>query len=178
MKNFENKASGIILCLFEIVIGILLLISPVGFTTGIICALGITLMISGLISIVKYIKADSKEAEQSQYLTKGLLALLAGGFCAFKSYWFIITFPALSILYGVGVLAVSLAKVQFTFDMIRQKNKKWFLALISAVISIICAVVILNNPFGTAAALWMFTGISLIVEAVFDVVTLILSRKN
>jgi len=47
MQSFENKATGIIFCLFEIVIGILLLISPVGFTTGIICALGITLRVSG-----------------------------------------------------------------------------------------------------------------------------------
>lgn len=178
MKNFENKATGIIFCLFEIVIGILLLISPVGFTTGIICALGIVLMVSGLISIIKYIKTDAKEAEKSQYLTKGLLALLAGGFCAFKSHWFIVTFPALSILYGVGVLSAGLAKVQFTFDMIRQKNKKWFFALIGAAISIVCAVIILNNPFTTTAVLWIFTGISLIVEAVFDAVTLIVSREN
>lgn len=177
MKNFENKATGIIFCLFEVVIGILLLISPVGFTTGIICALGIALMFFGLLHIVKYIKADAKEAEKSQYLTKGLLALLIGGFCAFKAHWFIVTFPALSILYGTGVLAAGLAKIQFTFDMLRQKNKKWFLALISAAISIICAIVILNNPFTTTAILWLFTGISLIIEAVFDAVTLIVSRE-
>jgi len=178
MKNFKNKAAGIIFCLFEIVIGILLLISPVGFTKGIICALGIALMVSGLISIVKYIKADAKEAETAQYLTKGLLALLAGGFCVFRTHWFIVTFPALSILYGVGVLVAGLAKVQFTFDMLRQKNEKWFLALIGAAISIICAVVILKNPFTTTAVLWMFTGVSLIIEAVFDAVTLIMSKEK
>ena len=177
MKNFKTKASGIIFCLFEIVIGILLLISPVGFTTGIICALGVALMVAGVMSIVQYIKANPAEAEKGQYLTKGLLTLLVGCFCALKSHWFIVTFPALSILYGVGVLVAGLAKVQFTFDMIRQRNRKWFLGLISAAISIICAVVILNNPFTSAAVLWMFTGISLIVEAVFDAVTLIMSRE-
>lgn len=178
MKNSETQASGILFCLFEIVIGVLLLISPVGFTTGIICALGIALMIVGAVSVIRYIRADPKEAEKGQYLTKGLLILLAGGFCAFRSQWFIITFPALSILYGVGVLVAGLVKVQFAFDRIRQRNKKWFLALISAAISIICAVVILNNPFASATVLWMFTGISLIVEAAFDGVTLILSRKR
>ncbi|MBQ6716804.1 MAG: DUF308 domain-containing protein, partial [Clostridia bacterium] len=120
----------------------------------------------------------AREAEKAQYLTKGLLTLLGGGFCAFRSHWFIATFPALSILYGVGVLSAGLVKVQFTFDMLRQKNKKWFLALISAVISLACAVVILKNPFATTAVLWIFTGISLIVEAVFDAVTLIISRRN
>jgi len=80
--------------------------------------------------------------------------------------------------YGVGVLSAGLAKVQFTFDMIRQKNKKWFFALIGAAISIVCAIIILNNPFATTAVLWIFTGISLIVEAVFDAVTLIVSRES
>ena len=177
MKNFKTRPSGIIFCLFEIVIGILLLISPVGFTTGIICALGIALMAAGIMSIVQYIKANPKEAEKGQYLTKGLLALLVGCFCAIKSHWFIVTFPALSILYGVGVLVAGLAKVQFAFDMIRQRNKKWFLGFISAAVSIICAVVILKNPFTSAEILWMFTSISLIVEAVFDAVALIMSRK-
>ena len=178
MKNFAVKPGGIIFCLFEIVIGILLLISPVGFTTGIISALGIALMASGVISVVQYIRADAKEAAKGQYLTKGLLLLLSGGFCAFKSHWFIVTFPALSILYGVGVLVTGITKVQLTFDMIRQKNKKWFLGLISAAISIICALIILKSPFASATVLWMFTGISLIVEAVFDMVTLIMSGKE
>lgn len=62
--------------------------------------------------------------------------------------------------------------------MLRMKKKKWFLAAISAVLSIICAVVILRNPFSSSAVLWMFTGISLIVEAVFDVVSLIMNTRK
>lgn len=178
MKVLKENANGIIFCLFEVLVGILLLINPVAFTAGIIIALGLILMVAGLVCIIKYFRADPQEAAVSQLLLKGLVALLAGAFCVFQSHWFIVTFPVLTILYGVAILVTGLGKVQLTVDMLRQKNKKWFLAAISAAVSIVCAIVILNNPFTSATILWMFTGITLIAEAVFDIVTLIMSTKK
>ena len=65
-----------------------------------------------------------------------------------------------------------------TADLIRLKKDKWYIAAISAGVSIICAAVVLGNPFTSTAALWMFTGITLIVEAVIDLVTLIVNRQD
>ncbi len=174
----KNTLNGIVLCLFEIVVGILLLINPISFTTGIITVAGVVLIILGVISIIKYFKTEAKQAAVGQYLMKGLVSLLAGTFCTFNSHWFIATFPVLTILYGVVVLVTGLGKIQLTVDMIRMKSKKIFLAIISAVISIACGVVILNNPFTSTAVLWMFTGITLLVEAVIDFITLIVSGKG
>lgn len=38
-------------------------------------------------------------------------------------------------------------------------------------VSIICAIVILNNPFTSTTVVWVFTGASLIVEGIFDIIT-------
>lgn len=178
MKKLKKSLNGILVCIFEVLVGILLLIDPVNFTTGIICAAGAVLMVMGVISVIRYFKADSVEAAVGQYLTKGLVELVAGAFCAFKSYWFVVTFPAITLIYGVVILLTGLSKVQLTVDMLRAKSRKWFLAIISAVISIACGVVILSNPFTSTAVLWVFTGITLIVEAVVDLVTLIVSGKD
>jgi len=62
--------------------------------------------------------------------------------------------------------------------MLRVKNPRWWWGAISAGVSIICALVIIRNPFSSTVVLWWFTGISLVVEAVFDVITMIMSRKN
>lgn len=107
---------------------------------------------------------------------KGLILLGAGIFCAFRSYWFIVTFPVLSVIYGVMILTAGFGKIQWTADLLRMKKKKWFLAAISAAISVACAITILNNPFTSSAILWMFTGISLIVEAAVDLITLIMNH--
>lgn len=178
MKFIKQHANSIILCLFEVLVGILLLIDPIGFTSGIIIAFGIVLLVTGLISVIGYFRMDALEAASSQALVKGLIALAAGAFCVFKAQWFIITFPLLTILYGVAVLGAGFAKIQWTVDAIRLKLDKWFLPALSAVISLLCAIIILSNPFASTLALWMFTGISLIVEAVFDVVALFFNQKE
>jgi len=178
MKAIKQNGNAVILCIVEVVVGILLLVNPVSFTTGIIIAVGIALMISGLLNVIRYFRSSPEEAAVEQLLMQGLIALLAGSFCVFNPGWFVLTFPVITILYGIAVLIGGLSKIQITVDMIRMKNAKWWWGAISATISIACALVIINNPFSTTVALWWFTGISLIIEAVFDVVTLIMSSKN
>ncbi len=178
MKALKQNGNAILLCVMEVVAGGLLLIDPVGFTAGIIIAAGIALMISGLLHVIRYFRCSPEEAAVGQLLMQGLIALLAGAFCAFDPGWFILTFPVIAILYGIAVLIGGLSKVQLTVDMLRVKNSKWWWGAISAAISIVCALVIINNPFSSSVALWWFTGISLIVEAIFDLVTLIVGRKN
>lgn len=178
MKKMKERANNIILCLFELIVGILLLINPIGLTSWIIVIAGIVLMIIGLVQVIKYFKSSATEAALGQTLVKGLLSVLAGGFCVFKTQWFIVTFPVLTIMYGVVILVTGIGKVQLTVDMLRMKNKKWFWAAISAVVSIVCAIVILNSPFTSTTVLWTFTGISLLVEAVLDIVTLIVGKKS
>ena len=178
MKPFNQKLSAMIFCLLQALLGILLLVNPVGFTSGIIIGLGIVLLIAGAISIVRYFRSSAVEAAKSQTMLKGLIALLFGVFCVFNPHWFLATFPVLTIFYGIVLLIEGLGKVQWMFDMIRMKTKRWFLAVISTVLSILCAVVILSNPFTSTAVLWIFTGVSLIVDALLDMIAVFASGND
>lgn len=174
MKFIKTHANGIIFCLFEILAGILLLVNPVKFTSGIIMAFGVILVILGVVCAVNYFRMDAIGAAASQSLVKGLIALAAGAFCVADTDWFIHTFPILTILYGVVVLIAGFLKIQWAVDAMRLKTGRWGLPAASAAISIICAVVILKNPFVSTVVLWMFTGASLIVEAILDLVVMFL----
>lgn len=166
----KRNLGSVAMSLAEIIIGILLLVNPVAFTSGIIVAFGIVLMLVGVSTIIKYFRTEPEEAAVGQLLVKGLLELLGGAFCAFNSHWFIATFPVLSLIYGVVILVTGITKVQWTMDIIRMKRSKWFWMAISAAISILCGITVITNPFSTTAVLWMFIGISLIVDAVFDMI--------
>lgn len=166
----KRNLGSVAMSLAEIIIGILLLVNPVAFTSGIIVAFGIVLMITGIGTTIKYFRTEPEEAAVSQILVKGLIELLAGAFCAFNSHWFIATFPVLTLVYGVVILVAGITKLQWTVDIIRMKRSKWFCMAISAAISILCGVTVITNPFSTTAVLWMFIGISLIVDAVFDMI--------
>ena len=164
----KRNLSSVTMSLAEIVIGILLLVNPIGFTSGIIIAFGIVLMIMGISKTIKYFLTEPEEAAVSQIFMKGLLMLLSGAFCAFNSHRFIATFPVLTLVYGVVILVTGITKLQWTVDIIRMKRSKWLWMAISAAISIVCGITVIANPFSTTAVLWMFIGITLIVDAVFD----------
>ena len=51
MKALKENTGGIVMCLFEILVGILLLINPVSFTSGIIIGLGVILLALGAMGI-------------------------------------------------------------------------------------------------------------------------------
>lgn len=177
MRVLKENWSSILTCIVEVVIGVLLLIKPMGFTSAIIVVVGVILLVSGVIDIVQYFRAGAVEAAVGQGLAKGLLEVLAGLFCVLNYEWFIVTFPVLTILYGVANLITGLFKTQFTADVIRMKGK-WGWPAISAVVTLALAVIILLNPFSSTAALWIFTAVTLIIEAVVDLVSIIFSNRN
>ena len=73
------------------------------------------------------------------------------------------------------MLLAGVSKIQTMVDMLRLYNNKWFWVGINALISIVCGVIILWAPFETTAILWIFAGVSLIIEAVMDIVIIFLT---
>lgn len=56
MKALKEKANGIIFGAFELIVGLLLLINPAGFTSAIIIMAGIALMVLGLYDISERVR--------------------------------------------------------------------------------------------------------------------------
>lgn len=61
--------------------------------------------------------------------------------------------------------------------MIRAKKTKWWWGAIDAAVTIVCAVIILCNPFTSTTVIWTFVAISLIVEAVADVIVALFTKE-
>ncbi len=177
MSKINRNTANLLTCIFEILVGILLLINPVGFTSFIIVVFGVVLAAMGVLSLGKYFRSDAEKASQESGLAKGLIFAIFGLFCAFKSEWFIITFPLLTVLYGILALISGISKVQWAVDMLRAKHKYWYVEVIGAALTLIFAVLILTNPFATTAVLWTFIGITMIIEAIVDVAAYIVGRK-
>ena len=178
MKSLKENIGSLVMSLCEVVIGILLLVNPVDFTSFVIIALGAVLAICGVMSIIGYFRSSPEEAARNQSLAAGVIFLVIGLFCMICHEWFIATFPMLTIIYGVIILFAGFTKIQWVVDCIRLKKKQWIFELISAILSLVSAVIIIKNPFTSTTVLWTFTAISLIVEAVFDIVTVFFGSKK
>lgn len=179
MKLIKQFGSDAVLCIVEIIVGILLLVDAESFSTGAIIVLGVALLLLAAVQMVKYFKQDALEASHGSLLFVGLICLLAGCFCIFAAGWLMKTFASLiTLIYGIGILLAGLGKIQWTVDALRIGGREWLMPAITAVVSIICAVVIILNPFATVKALWIFTGIALIVESVVDVASIIIKKRG
>lgn len=175
MSVIKMNMKEIFFCIAELIIGILLLINPVSFTSGIIVLLGVCMLATGILFGYKYFRMSAEQAKKGNMLTFAILLVMLGVFCILRTDWFIATFPILTVLYGIIMLVAGISKIQTMVDMLRLHNNKWFWAGINAAVSIVCAVIILWSPFTSTAVLWMFSGVSLIVEAVLDIITIFLA---
>ena len=177
MKTIRENMGGIITCFIEVLVGILLLVDPMGFTAGIIIALGALLMLAGIVRVIRYFRIDAGQAALEQSLALGLVYIIAGLFCVLNYKWFIVTFPVLTVLYGIVNLVSGLFKLQFTVDAIRMKAR-WGWTAFGAAVTLVFAVTILLNPFSSTIFLWTFTAVTLIIEAALDLLSIILVSRQ
>ena len=178
MGFIKQNGSAIVAGLVELLVGILLFVNPEGFTSGILMAVGAILLICGAVCMIHYFNTEPVQAALEQNFSKGLIMILLGGFLALRTRQAMRFFSAITHLYGVAILIIGVVKLQQGIDLLRLKARYWFLAGVNAVLAILFAVVILSNPFASTIILWRVAAISLIVEAVLDVVVLIMTGKG
>ena len=178
MKFLKNNIGSLLMIFFLIIVGILLLINPVGFTMGIIKAAGVLLILLGILDIVRYFRTPAPEAAKGQNLYSGLVSLALGCFCVFRAEWFVAVFPVLAVVYGILQVLLGLRYMQRAVDALRLHIPLWYLRCINAVISILFGMIIITNPAMTMLSIWVFTGLTMIIEGVFEAVALFLTGKK
>ena len=174
MGFIKQNGSAIVAGLVELLIGILLFVDPVGFTSGILMAVGVILLIGGVVCLIHYFNTEPVQAALEQNFSRGLVMILLGGFLTLRTQQAIALFPLLTHLYGVAILIIGVVKLQQGVDLLRLNARFWFLAGINALLAIVFAVIILSDP----PILWQLAAISLIVEAVLDIAVLFLNRSS
>ncbi len=174
----KKKLMALLYCVLQALVGVLILLDPKGFTSAIFKGAGVVLAIAGAAGVIRYFRTPVEAAAKEQLLTKGLLTVLLGIFAFFGTEWILEAFPVATALYGVLMLVVGVSKVQLVADTVRKKQSRWYLSAISAGITLACAAVVILDPFSTTAVLWKFTGIAILVDAVFDLVAVFLVKDK
>ena len=177
MKPFMTYQKSLAACAAEIIIGVLLLIDPVGFTNIICTLIGIGMALYGLVSVIGYFRDPAEEAIRGNKLSIGILLTVLGVFLAVNNSWLAGLFPALTLLYGLVMIVLSIVKLQWAVDHFRVHVGRWFIPALDAALTMILGIIAAVNPFGMTLALWTFIGVSLIVCAVGDLVSMIMVRK-
>ena len=178
-KTLKTYLPLCLLILFELAVGILLFVDPEGFTTAVTVGFGILLLAVSAFAFVRYF-GDRRAMGQGSVLTLSLaiLTLLVG--CFFLFGWALTLFRFAVWIYGVILTVAGVFKFASYVERKQSGLHPPVLSLIGALVSVVLGLFILINPFGATNALWQVAGVALIVEAVFDLVSLVdgLSKKK
>lgn len=152
-----------------VVLGIVLIIFP-SQSLDLVCrVLAAALMIWGIFRIEEYIRLQRNEIFASFSLVQGG-ALLIFGLCIMIHPEMLTAFitAGLSLLLIIG----GVLKLQYALEFSHMNSRGWTIQIIGAILMIAAGITAFVNPFGAANVLMIFLGISLIVDGVWDLVTL------
>lgn len=178
MRLLRSSLSLILLILAEIAVGILLFVNPEEFTRTVLTLFGIIMLLVGLVSCVRFFRDRKDGMESPLTLIFAVAALVIGIFCAFATSFVLGLFSVVAVIYGVILILAGIYKAQTYFQNKKAKLRPSFLVLLSAVLAVILGAVIVFNPFTTTVMLWRFAGISMIAEAVIDLIALIPAKEK
>lgn len=82
------------------------------------------------------------------------------------------------IFIGIGIILNSAVKLQYSLDLKKISNKMWKTTFIVSLISTICGVVILFNPFEGAVIITKIIGAFLIIYSLIDMICSYNIRKT
>ena len=178
MRFLKENWSALLTILFLIAVGVLLLVDPATFAVAIVKIAGIVLAALGVYDIIKYFRATPEEAAKGSAFYSGAVLILAGIFAVFSGKWFLNVSPAVAVLYGVFQVLLGCRKLQRMVDALRLKSGLWWIRAISAGVSLLFGLVIVLNPHMTLMSIWIFTGLTMIVEGAFDAAALVLQSRK
>lgn len=177
MKLLKVNIPIILLVLFEMAVGILLLRDPDGFTRTVIILFGAVLLVIGLTYLIRFLKAKKEGVNRPLALIVAILAFLVGAFCAFLSGVILKLITAVAILYGIMLAISGIYKIYNFIQVKKLKLPVSAVNILSGILAVALGVLIILYPHGAVITVWKLAGILLFVEAVVDILTIVLAVR-
>lgn len=175
MKTFFK--SSICASIILMILGLLLIFQSEVTITTISYIIGAVLIALGVLALIRFIKSAKNITEMNFNLDiiYGLVTVILG--------IVIITNPKaiasiLPIVLGIAIVINSASKLQYAFILKNDNNDMWKTTMIIAIVSAICGVILLFNPFAGAVLIMKIVGIFIVVYSVLDIVSTVIIKKN
>ncbi len=127
-------------------LGLILLIEPVGSIRMMTCVIGIISLLIGVFQLIDYIRQSKEEKMMSLSLFLSVF-FLSGGLFLVLNLDSLVKF--ITVIIGVTILIKAIFKIQFALNL-RDLSDKWRYNLILGLISATIGILLLVNPFKSA----------------------------
>ena len=136
---------------------------------------GGVLIALGAFAIIQFIKNIEISGKNDLDILYGVVTIILG-LLIVKNPKLIAS--VLPIIIGVAIIINSSTKLQYAFELKKENNQQWKTTMVISIISVICGVILLFNPFKGAVIITQTIGIFIIIYAVLDIVSTSIIKKN
>ncbi len=157
-------------------LGILLIFESEVTVITISYVIGSILVAAGTFALIRYVSVNKKGFDASELdLLYGIVTIILG--------ILIITHPQaiasiIPIILGIAIIISSASKIQYAFNLKNNENDLWKTTMAIAIISTICGIVLLFNPFAGALLLMRIVGVFIVIYSILDIVSTYIIKKN
>ncbi len=169
MGEFLKKGTiiNLIYTIFFLIIGIVLVSSPIATLTIITYIVEAILMVWGIITIINYIRVECKHDVFSLGFVQGVICILIALFLIVNPQIIITILP---ICLGIYMVFGSLSRIQVAIKLSAwgQKTSAWYMFL--AILMFSVGLVIICNPFQTVKLVVQMLGGAIVIYSVLDII--------
>lgn len=158
------------------ILGILLIFESEATITTISYIIGAILVAAGTFAFVRYIRNNRNGYDTSGIdILYGIVTVILGVIIITNPHAIASIIP---IVLGIAIIISSAIKIQYAFDLKNSGNDLWKTTMIIAIVSTVCGIILLFNPFAGAVLIMRIVGIFIIIYSILDIVSTLIIKKN
>ena len=153
------------------ILGIVMIANPSTSLTVICTAIAITVIVQGVIWVANHF--SESEDNKMDTLVIGIVSIIFGiVLLTHPKYLEVIV----GLLVGIWIILESANDMNISFKL-RKSDAPWILTLCLSTIALIAGIVLVCNPQESAAALMVWSGITLLIDSVITFIDKIIFKK-
>ena len=177
MKNVMNKIfkSSVLGAIALVVLGVLLIFESEATIVTISYIIGGVLVAIGVLALLKFYKAIKENDDTGMDAIYGIISVILGIIVISNPKAVASIIP---IVVGLLIILNSGTKLQFSMELKKNNNDLWKSTMVLSLVSTLCGVLLIFNPFKGAAFLTKLIGLLILLYAVLDIISTIAIKNT
>ena len=177
MNNFMSKffKTSVFSAIGLAILGILLVFESELTIVSISYVIGAILVAIGALAIINYINDMKKNVKNELDIVYGIGMVILGIIVISNPKGVASIIP---FILGVLIIINSAAKLQYSLELKKDNNNLWNSTMILSLITLLCGILLVFNPFRGAEFITKVVGIILFIYAITDIISSLRIRKT
>lgn len=168
----DMKHNYFINAVIMVILGAILVIWP-QILGNILCyILGGALILMGAFQLFGFICGERLGFYNKFSMLMGIVLVLMGIWVCVKPH---VVLSIIPVVVGIIILLHGLMDIQYTLDIKKTGNQKWWIGLIAALITAVFGLVLIMKPFAAYEVTMILIGIAMLYDGISDLALLLFS---